>query len=173
MGKMSRIIGAVLLFAACAACAESVYLVTLTDFLGDKTYSVMSKEQYKELEQKVKRENALLSKVLSEIQADFRKNPDAHTGEKFYGQKLKPKKLVAQGPLSDQQKASEKAERLQEREDNKDVDSSKKKKKKLSNSEKEKAFKEAQREFAIKAFAEMVEKMIEERLAAPAEQGAQ
>ena len=168
MGKIAKTIVALLLFAAGAACAESVYVVTETDFLGEKTFSVMNKEQLKELELKVKRENALLPKVLSEIQSDFRKNPEAHSGEKFYGQKLKPKKITVQGPL-DPQRASEKVEKLQEREENKDSGNNsgnnKKKKKKLTDAEKEKAFKEAQKEYAIKAFAESVEKTIAERIA--------
>lgn len=168
MGKIAKTIVALLLFAAGAACAESVYVVTQTDFLGEKTFSVMSREQIKELELKVKRENALLPKVLAEIQSDFRKNPEAHSGEKFFGQKLKPKKITAQGPL-DSQKASEKVEKLQEREENKDSGNNsgnKKKKKKLSDAEKEKAFKEAQKEYAIKMFAEGVEKAVAERIAA-------
>ncbi len=151
---------------ALAAAAEQVFVATTTDFVGNKTFKVVTKEQVKEMQLQIKKENALLPKILSEIQNDFRKNPESHAGEKYYGQKLKPKSITISPAFTDFEKAQAKAEKLQEREDNKDLDKDEKKgkKKKLSEAEKEKAYKEAQKQYAIQTFAEDVEKRIEDKL---------
>lgn len=151
--------------------AESLYVMETTDFLGAKTFKAVSRAEAKETELSIKRQNAMRAKVLAEIQADFTKNREAHSGEKFYGQKIKPKTIKVMGPFP-AEAATARADKLQEREDTKDADDSvqrKGKRKKLSDAEKEKIFKEAEREAAIKAFAEEVEKQVSERLAAPAE----
>ena len=150
-----------------AAGAEQYYVATMTDFTGAKTFSVLTREQCKAKELEFKQQNALLPKVIAAIEADFRKNPEAHSGEKFYGRKLKPKTIKA-APAPDYEKAQAKVERLQEREDNKDLendaDKKGKKKKKLTDAEKEKAYEEAQRQYAIQSFAEEVERQIKEKI---------
>lgn len=156
------------LLCAAASFAETYFVATVTDPVGDKSFSVVSKAEARELEQDIKRKNALMQKVVSELKAEFAKNPAAHAGEKFYGDKLKPMTVKFSPPFQDIEKAQEKAEKMQEHEDNKDLDTGKKKKK-LSDSEKLRAVKEAEREYAIKAFGEEVVKMIEEKLEAAAE----
>ena len=154
---------------AVAASAEQYFVVGTTDFVGNKMFKVATKEQVKEMQLAIKKENAILPKVLSEIQADFRKNPEAHAGEKFYGSKMKPKAVTVSPAFTDFEKAQAKADKMQEHEDNKDLekDTDKKgKKKKLSDAEKEKAYKEAQKEYAIQSFAEEVQKQVEEKLKA-------
>ncbi len=164
-------------FAAALACAsaafaETYYIATVTDVIGEKTFSVVTREEFRQLELDIKRKNALMQKVVAELKKEFAGNPAAHAGEKFYGDKLKPMtaKLSSQG-FPDMAKAQEKVERLQEHEDNKGVEEGKKKKK-LSNAEKERAVKEAEREYAIKAFGEEVVKMVEEKIAAAAAEAA-
>ncbi len=153
---------------AVAASAEQYFVVSTSDFTGNKMFKVATKEQVKEMQLSIKKENAVLPKVLSEIQTDFRKNPEAHAGEKYYGSKIKPKAITVSPAFTDFEKAQAKADKMQEREDNKDLekDSDKKKKKKLSEAEQEKAYKEAQKEYAIQTFAEEVQKQVEEKLKA-------
>ena len=156
---------------AAAAYAESYYIATVTDFTGAKTFSVVTKAEAKEIELDIKRKNALFQKVLTEIQNEFKKNPEAHKGEKFYGNRLKPMTIkLSTQPFNNLEKAQEKAEKLQAHEDGTDVDEkdAKKKPKKLSDSQKLRAVKEAERDYAVKMFGEEVVKIIEERLAAAA-----
>lgn len=167
----------IIAFAAALACAaasfaETYFVATVTDPVGGKTFSVVSKDEARELQQDIKRKNALMQKVLAEIKADFAKNPAAHSGEKYFGDKLKPMAVkLSQQQFTDMAKAQEFADKMQEREENKDDDSGKKKKK-LSDSQKMRAIKEAERDFAIKTFGEEVVKMIEEKLEAMAAEAA-
>lgn len=163
-------IAAALMAVACVASGESLYVVETTDFLGAKTFKAVTRAEAKDMELEIKRQNAMRVKVLAEIQADFAKNRDAHSDEKFYGSKIKPKTIRVMGPFA-AEAAATKAAKMQEREDNKDLDDAKPgkgKKKKLSDSEKEKLFKEAQREIAIQNFAEEVEKQVADRLSGEA-----
>lgn len=148
-----------------AAIAESYYLLTVTDFLGKKAFYLYTREELKEATDKIKAQNRLLPKVLQEIQKDFRDNPDDHVGEKYWGKRLKPKTFKQKGPINDHERASNQLQRLQEREDNRDLeDTLGKGKKRLTEKEKEKAFEEAQREQAIENFAYEVERIIKERI---------
>lgn len=158
---------AVAIVCAASAYAETFMIATITDFVGDKSFQVVTRADAKELEQDVKKKNVLFQKVLFEIQNEFKKDPAAHQGEKFLGAKLKPMTVKFSPPFQDEEKARERMEKMQEHEDNKDLDTGKKKKK-LSDSEKMRAVKEAEREYAIKAFGEEVVKRIEEKLQAAA-----
>lgn len=156
---------AFLLSALSAMALESYFIVTTTDFTGNKFIKVADKQQLKELQDDIKKQNALLPKVLKEIQDDFRKNPEAHSGEKYYGNKLKAKVIKVSPPMPSYEKAQEKADKMQEKEDNKDLEKDKAKKgKKQTEADKEKAYQEAQKEFAIASFAEDVEKKIKDKL---------
>ena len=151
--------------AAYASFAESYYVVTTTDFLGNKSFKTMTRDQVKETQAKIKRENSALPKVLNAIKRDFAANPEAHEGEKFYGGKLKPRTFKQNGPFSDYEKAQEKTDRFQNREDEKLLDMEKESDmRKLSDREKEKRFDEAKKEEAINKFAEDVQKKIDEML---------
>ncbi len=153
--------------ATAAMAMEAYYVVTTTDFLGNKFFTVADKQKLAEMKLEFKKQNALLPKVLKEIQDDFRKNPDAHSGEKYYGGKLKPKQIKESAPLPAYDKAQEKADKMQEKEDNKDLEKDNpkgKKKKQPTEAEKEKAYEEQQKQFAIASFAEDVEKMIKDKL---------
>lgn len=152
-------------FASISAFAEICFVVTTTDFTGQKEFSAMSKEEFKEHQKKINLQNKLLPKVLKEIEADFRKNPTEHEGEKYYGNKLKPKKIKS-AQMNDLGKAQEKVDKMQEKADNEEVKAMKggKGKKKLSESEKEKLYKQAEKEAQIYDFAKTVEKMIDEKI---------
>ena len=152
------------LVCASAAFAETYYVATVTDVVGGKSFSVVNREEAKQLDLDIRQKNALMQKVIAELKKEFAGNPAAHAGEKFYGDKLKPMTVKLSQPFQDMEKAQERAEKMQEHEDNKGVEEGKKKKK-LSNSEKERAVKEAEREYAIKAFGEEVVKKVEEKIA--------
>lgn len=160
------------LVCASAAFAETYFVATVTDVIGEKTFSVVTKEEAKQLDLDIKRKNALMQKVVAELKKEFAGNPAAHAGEKFYGDKLKPMTVKLSQPFTDFDKAQDKAMKMQEHEDTKGVEDGKKKKK-LSDSEKIRAVKEAEREYAIKAFGEEVVKMVEEKIAAAAAEAAE
>ncbi|MBR0055899.1 MAG: hypothetical protein IJP66_01090 [Kiritimatiellae bacterium] len=162
----TAILFAATLVCAAASFAENYYIATVTDFVGEKSMQVVGKEAAKELDADIRRKNALLQKVLAELQNEFKKNPEMHAGEKFYGAKLKPMTIQLSQPFPDEEKAQDKLTKIQEREDEKAMAETGKKKKKLSDSEKERAFKEAEREYAVKAFGEEVVRLIEEKLGA-------
>lgn len=146
------------------AAAESYYVVTTTDFLGNKSFKTMTRDQVRETQARMKRENSALPKVLNAIKRDFAANPEAHEGEKFYGGKLKPKTFKQNGPFSDYEKAQERTDRLQNREDEKLLEKEKESDmRKLSEREKEKRYEEAKKEEAINKFAEDVQKKIDEQ----------
>ena len=160
------------LVCASAAFAETYFVATVTDVIGEKSFSVVTKEEAKQLDLDIKRKNALMQKVVAELKKEFAGNPAAHAGEKFYGDKLKPMTVKLSQPFTDFDKAQDKAMKMQDHEDNKGVEEGKKKKK-LSDSEKLRAVKEAEREYAIKAFGEEVVKMVEEKIAAAAAEAAE
>lgn len=164
--KLAPVIAALAI--ATSAFAENYFVATVFDFLGEKTFVTVNREQAKELEAKIKTFNAMLPKIVSELQKEFQKNPSEHVGEKFLGNKLKPMKVTFSPAFTDEAKAQERAEKLQENEDEKDVAQGKKPKK-LSAAQKERAFKEAEKQIALEAFAKEINKMIEERLAEKAE----
>lgn len=155
-----------LVMASAAVAAEAYHVVTTTDFLGNKFYSVMEKQKLKETQDKYKKMNTLLPKVLAEIKKELTQNPQDHQGEKFYGNKLKPLQIKASAPYPDYDKAQAKADKMQEKYDNKVIEETmggkNKKKKKMSEAEEEKAAKEARKERDISMFADDVEKRIKE-----------
>lgn len=169
--KRTIIATAAALMAALATGAETFYVATLTDFAGEKSFSVVTREEAKALEQKTRAQNSLLPKVIGEMQRDFNKNRDPHSHEKFYGGKMKAKRLILSPPIQGMDKANAKADKMREREENKDVDDSKKgkKKKKPTASEQERAYRDSQREYAIQQLAEEIEKRIDELLSTPSD----
>ncbi len=149
---------------AAIAFAESYYVITVTDFLGNKTFDSVTKEELKAKQLEIKQKNKLLPKVLQQIQKEMRDNPEEHEGEKFYGKKLKLMTIKFKGPINDGAKAKEQSDKLQEKADNKEIEEAMGSKKRLSDEEKEKAYEEAQKESEIRNFAEEVEKQIEEMM---------
>lgn len=150
---------------AATAAAESYYFATMTDFLGNKSFHVFTREELKTATDKMKLQNKFLPKVLQEIQKDFKANPDNHVGEKFWGNRLKAKTIKQKGPINSYEKAQNQLQRAQEREDNKDLEKTLGKgKKRLTEKEREKAFEEAQREQAIENFAYEVERIIKQKI---------
>jgi len=149
-----------LLFAAVSSLAESYYIVTTTDLLGEKTFSVKTAQQLKEETAVVRARASALPKVLAKMLKEWKANPEEHVG-KFHGGKMKAPTIKSQGPISDFQKAQQKADKLTERASGVEDEPSKKKK---SKAEKEKEYEEAMKKQEIVKFSEDVDKAIDEFL---------
>ncbi len=152
---------AALALVAASAFAESYYVVTTTDLLGNKTFSVKTAQQLKEETAQVRARAAALPKVLAQMQKEWKAKPEEHSG-KFHGAKMKAPTIKQVGPISDAQKAQEKADKMTEREDA--SDEPQKTKKKLSKAEQEKQYEESLKKQEIAKFADDVDKAIDEFL---------
>ena len=151
---------AAVLLAAISTFAESFYVVTTTDLLGNKTFSVKNAQQLKEETAAIRARAAALPKVIAQMQKEWKAKPEEHSG-KFYGAKMKAPTIKAGSPIADAQKAQEKADKMSEREDASDEPQ---KKKKLSKAEQEKQYEESLKKQEIAKFAEDVDKAIDDYL---------
>ncbi len=152
---------AAVLLAAVSTFAESFYVVTTTDLLGNKTFSVKNAQQLKEETAAIRARAAALPKVIAQMQKEWKAKPEEHSG-KFYGAKMKAPTIKQVGPIADAQKAQERADKMTEREDASDEPP--KTKKKPSKAEQEKLYEESLKKQEIAKFAEDVDKAIDDYL---------
>jgi hypothetical protein len=154
-------------FAASAAlAAESYFVVTMTDMVGNKTYEVKTKEEVAELKKQVANETKFFQKAVAKLQKEWEANKDAHQF-KWQGQHLKPRTVKESQPYPDREKALAKADRMTDKELGLD-DKKPKTKKKLSEKEEEKLYKEKMRRQELEELAQSVQKEVEAMVAAAA-----
>ncbi len=155
---------ALVIAASAALAAESYFVVTITDMVGNKTYEVKTKEEVAELTKQMAAESKVFQKAVAKLQKEWTANPDAHQF-KWQGQHLKPRTVKASQPYPSREKAMEKADRMTDKELGLD-DKKPKSKKKLSEKEEEKLYKEKMRRQELEELAQSVQKEIEAMLAA-------
>jgi hypothetical protein len=153
--------------ASAALAAESYFVVTMIDMVGNKTYEVKTKEEVAELTKQMAAEAKVFQKAVAKLQKEWDANKDAHQF-KWQGQHLKPRAVKAsQTPYADREKAIAKADKLTDKELGLD-DKKPKTKKKLSEKEEEKLYKERMRQQELEELAQSVQKEIDAMLAAAA-----
>ncbi len=153
--------------ASAALAAESYFVVTMIDMVGNKTYEVKTKEEVAELTKQMAAEAKVFQKAVAKLQKEWDANKDAHQF-KWQGQHLKPRAVKAsQTPYADREKAIAKADKLTDKELGLD-DKKPKTKKKLSEKEEEKLYKERMRQQEFEELAQAVQKEIEAMVAAAA-----
>ena len=155
-----------MLAAACAH-AEMLYVVKITDFVGNAEYKAMTSAEKKELEKAIQDENRVFPKVLQQLEKEWKEN-ELSKGEPFPKSKLSPRKINVMGQF-DAKQAHKKVEQLEERAMDDAFDSgSSKKNKQMSAKKKEKAkereAKEAQKEAAAALIAQKIAERVEEAL---------
>ena len=153
--------------ASAAIAAETYFVVTMIDMVGNKTYEVKTKEEVAELTKQMAAEAKVFPKAVAKIQKEWDANKDAHQF-KWQGQHLKPRAVKAsQTPYADREKAIAKADKMTDKELGLD-DKKPKTKKKLSEKEEEKLYKERMRQQELEELAQAVQKEIDAMLAAAA-----
>ena len=154
--------------ASTAFAAETYFVVTMTDMVGNKTYEVKTKEEVAELKKQVAAEAKFFPKAVAKLQKEWTapENKDAHQF-KWQGQHLKPRSVKESQPYADREKAMAKADKMTDKELGLDDKGKKPKaKKKLSEKEEEKLYKERMRQQELEELAQSVQKEIEAMLAA-------
>ena len=153
--------------ASAAFAAETYFVVTMIDMVGNKTYEVKTKEEVAELTKQMAAEAKVFPKAVAKLQKEWEANKDAHQF-KWQGQHLKPRAVKAsQTPYADREKAIAKADKMTDKELGLD-DKKPKTKKKLSEKEEEKLYKERMRQQELEELAQAVQKEIDAMLAAAA-----
>ena len=151
--------------ASAALAAETYFVVTMIDMVGNKTYEVKTKEEVAELTKQMAAEAKVFPKAVAKVQKEWEANKDAHQF-KWQGQHLKPRAVKAsQTPYADREKAMAKADKMTDKELGLD-DKKPKTKKRLSEKEEEKLYKERMRQQELEELAQTVQKEIEAMLAA-------
>ena len=150
--------------ASAALAAETYFVVTLTDMVGNKTYEVKTKEEVAELKKQIAAEAKVFDKARAKVQKEWDANKDAHQF-KWQGQHLKPRSVKESQPYADRDKAMAKADKMTDKELGLD-DKKPKTKKRLSEKEEEKLYKERMRQQELEELAQTVQKEIEAMLAA-------
>ncbi len=156
--------------ASAAFAAESYFVVTTTDMVGNKTFEVKTKEEVAELKKQIALEARFFPKAVAKLQKEWEANKDAHQF-KWQGQRLKPRTVKESQPFADREKALARADRMMDKELGLD-DKKPKARKKLSEKEEEKLFKEKMRQQELEELANAVQKEIEAMIAAAAAQPA-
>lgn len=149
-----------------ALALDAYYVVTITDMLGAKTFEVVDKEKLATMKKEIATEAKLFPKALSKLQKEWAES-DAHQF-KWQGQKLKPRTIKESAPMADREKASEKADKMTDKELGLDEPAKKTRPKKLSEKEEEKAYQESQKKKELQELAEAVKREIDEMAKAAA-----
>lgn len=159
--KIKSILCALALCASSALALDAYYVVTVTDMLGDKTFSVLDKEELAALKKEVALEAKYFPKALAKIQKEWTapENKDAHQF-KWQGGKLKPRSVKESPAYTDKQKADDKVSKLLDKELGLDDSSKPKRKKKLTEAEYEKQQREESRHLELKNLADDVAREI-------------
>ena len=153
--------------ASAALAAETYFVVTLTDMVGNKTYEVKTKEEVAELTKQMAAEAKVFPKAVAKVQKEWEANKEAHQF-KWQGQHLKPRSVKASPtPYADREKAVAKADKMTDKELGLD-DKKPKTKKKLSDKEEEKLYKERMRQQEFEELAQTVQKEIDAMISAAA-----
>ena len=150
--------------ASAALAAETYFVVTMIDMVGNKTYEVKTKEEVAELKKQIAAEAKVFDKARAKVQKEWDANKDAHQF-KWQGQHLKPRSVKESQPYADRDKAMAKADKMTDKELGLD-DKKPKTKKRLSEKEEEKLYKERMRQQELEELAQTVQKEIEAMLAA-------
>ena len=157
---------AMVIAASAALAAETYFVVTMIDMVGNKTYEVKTKAEVAELTKQMAAEAKVFPKAVAKVQKEWEANKDAHQF-KWQGQHLKPRAVKAsQTPYADREKAMAKADKMTDKELGlDDKDKKPKANKKLSEKEEEKLYRERLRRQELEELAQTVQKEIEAMMA--------
>lgn len=151
------------LLAATNLLAQSAYLVTITDMRKNSTYEVMSREDLKTLQERLKLETRYFPAALAAAKKAW--EADAmNKGIPFAGSGLSPRKMRMEGPFKEdvaRKKAEKKTERAMDKDFANAGATQGASKNKLSDKEIEKLERKASKDAQIDAAADLVGKELE------------
>lgn len=164
--KLSRTLVAGLLLGVTAllpAFGQSVYVVTITDMQKKQSYEVMTREQVAELKSTIQAESRHFQAAIAAARKDWESN-DLTKDKPFRTTGLAPRKFRQEGPFS-QEAARKKADRLLERDVDREYNASRAKsgrsRGKLSEKEVKKQERELMREQAAQEAADLIKKHLD------------